>query len=743
MAATYISNPGSDSGPHAQMPDWHEILVIVMERFWFGLAVALAVFLFVFFRLTQAVPYYRSTAVLMVEASQLRVLNYQDVVVPNVRSLDYFNTVIQLLHSQKMMEKALEQSGLDKHPGFLPGVEGLRAKAAAALGLVTIQALDRTRLIHISVEYTDPVIASELANAMANAYIRQELENRMTASMQAVEWLKLRSVEYREKLEQGMQALQEYRENAQSVSLEEDQNIVIAKLKSLNESLTAAQTERIDAQSRWESIKSKVAKLMPIENPDNLNNLKMIVPELNNAVLSESLSRLGNQQQQVSQLRERYKPQHPDFKAALQLENRLNLEFKTAFIAAIYGVRSQYEKLLAREESLKKALQEQEQQAFQLTRQLVRYNDMKRNVEADQQIYESVIARMKEASMVETLPSDVIRLAEEALPGRRPVRPDRTRVLIRGVMIGLGAGLGIIFLLYYTDHRFRRNEEIERSMGVSVLAALPVIQGRSVRERGMIAYEQPTGEVAEAFRTLRTIIGINPAVKTAKVLLLTSTQPSEGKTLVSVNLALSYAQDNRRTLLIGADLRRPTFNKIFKDLQLHQGLSDVLLGSKSWKEALQAPSIPNLDVLSSGSTVDRPVELLGSSRFLEMLTEMRNDYDQIIIDAPPVLGISDTLVMLKHADGVLFVVRYGVTHSLGAVQAMKRVVASGTPCIGAVMNSVDLRSLANSYYYRRYGGYAYHQYTRKVAGHADGSDDGDQRRGWRWPRKRESKTSRV
>ncbi len=731
MKTPYLAQPGSEDTATG-LPDWRELAAIVIERFWFGLAAAIVVFLFILFRLTQAVPYYRSTAVLMVEPIQPRLLNYQEVVGSNIRNIEYFNTIIKTLHSRQMMENALMHSGLAERRDFFPHIPDLSGKAAAALSLFNITGIEKTRLVQVSVEHPDPRIASDLANAMARSYIQQELDNRMTASMLAVEWLRARSVEYREKLEQGLMALQKYREEALSVSLEEDQNIIIAKLKSLNATLTSAQTDRIDAQSRWESIASRIEMLVPADSSANLQKLQMIAQDLDNPVLSETLFRLRAQQQQVVRLRERYKSDHPDLKDALQQERQLLLEFQQMFDAAVYAIRHHYETLLAREQNLTKALQDQEQESFRLARQLVEYNDLKRNIDADKEIYESVIARMKEASLSGSLPSEVIRLAEDARPAGAPFRPNRPRVLLRGGMLAVAAGLGLIFLLYYFDHRFRRHEEIERALGMPVIAALPVIRGRNVRDRGMIAHDQPAGEVAEAFRTLRAIMEINPAVENAKVLLVTSAHPSEGKSLVALNLALSCAQDNRRTLLIGADLRRPVFSKFFPDNPRNQGLSDVLSGETDWKTSLEPASIPNLDVLSSGSMRDRPAELLGCGRFRDMLAGMREAYDRIVIDAPPVLGISDTLVLLKQADGVLFVVRHGVTNSMGAVQAMKRIKASGTVCVGVVMNGVDLRSMANSYRYRQYGGYAYQHYIKGTGEVPDESSGGTNptRRSW-------------
>ena len=705
MPANYIAGQdgGSTDSRGGGIPDWREIVTIVIERIWYGVAVALVVMLFSYWQMSKMVPMYRSTALLMVEVDQPRILHGQEVVTANIRSLEYFNTVINILHSRQMMETALRDSGLAEHPGFLPHIDSLAGKASAALRLLNIQPIDRSRLIRISVEYTDPQLASELANAMAHSYIRQELENRMTVSMQAVDWLQARADELRLKVEQGMLALQQYREEAQSVSLEEDQNIVIAKLKSLNNSLSAAQTDRITVQSQWEAISRQIEAGVPRSR---------IAPQLQDEGLSEMQRQLRRHQQELGLLQDRYLEGHPELASALQQERHLQSLFDDAFETAVYALESRYETLRSREANLRQALQDQEQEAFSLARQLVEYNELRRNVDAEREIYEAVITRMKQANIAETLPSEVIRLAEEARPAGSPFRPNRPRLLFRGGVFAGGAGLGIIFLLYYADHRFRRNEEVERSLGVPVLTSLPVILGKNVRDRGLVSLDEPTGEVAEGFRTLRAIMEMKPAGEHAKVMLLTSSQPAEGKSLISVNLAVSHARNNRRTVLIGADMRRPSFRKIFPDLKVECGLSNVLKGEIRWQDAVQSCGVDNLDILEAGKANSRPAEMLGDSMLNKVISEMRETYDRILIDSPPMLGVSDTLIILKHADAVLFVVRYGVTHSLGAVQAMRRIKSSETPCVGAIMNGVDLRSLANYYYYRRYGGYAYHTYTR-------------------------------
>ena len=695
---------GAEEGG-GKFPDWREGVAILMERAWLGVLVAVVVFLLFAFNARRQVPYYRSTASLLVEAQIPKILNYQDILSYNTRNLEYFNTHINALHSRNMMERALERSGLGADPGFLPE-KTKEEKVEAARGLVTITPVEKTRMIDITVEHPDPQVASDLANALAQAYIQQDLDMRMGTSMEAVEWLRERSEEYREKLEKGLLQLQEYREETGSVSLEEDQNIVIEKLKALNSALTVAQTERIQAETLWQSVQAQI---------DGGVEMSKVAALLDVPGVQAALQKLQEQQREVVRLQQRYREKHPDLQQAVELEQKLHKQFEQAGADAIYALKSRHEMLVARETSLQSALKEQEQAAFELDRKLVRYNELKRNIEADQEIHQAVISRMKEASISESLPADIIRLVEEARPAKAPFRPRPGQAMVRGAALGVILGIGAIFLFYYADHRFRRNEEVERLLGLPVLATVPLIAEKSVHERGMISHLKQTSEVAEAFRTLRASLLLKEGIRNAPVLMITSAGPGEGKSLVSTNLAISLAQDGRRTLLVGADLRRPVLSRIFGTPSEGAGLSEVLTGEVRWPDALLAQDIPNLDVMMSGRIPSHPSELLGRRPFAEFLKEARSRYQHIIIDAPPVLGVSDSLVLLPNADGVLFVVRYGVTHSMGASHAVLKLQDSGTPCMGCIMNGVNLGSVANYYYYRRYGGYAYRHYQSQGA----------------------------
>ncbi len=698
----YIADPDHAASVGRGLPDIRELLTIIIERAWIGLFVATAVFLAFWLDARRQIPYYRSNAQLIVEAQVPQLFNFQDAMSFSARNLEYFNTHIKALHSRSMMERAIAEGGLANHPRFLPGIPPGPAQAEAALRFVTIAPVEKSRLIDITVEHPDPQVASDLANALARAYIQIDLDNRMNASMKAVEWLRARAEENRAKVEAGLLELQKYRESTQSVSLEDDQNIVIAKLKSLNSSVTDAETQRIALETQW---------LQVDRRRQAGADITQIAMALDDSSVREAHRQWQDRERELEALKDRYLPEHPDYQVALRAAATLKQNFETVCARAVESLRSRYELAREKEDSLREALRRQEQEAFELDRKLVRYNELKRNVEAEQTVYQALINRMKEASLSGTLPSELIRLVEPARPAAVPFRPNLSRAATRGAALGLALGLFAIFGAYYTDHRIRRTEEVERQLGLPVLGTLPLVSQSDVAARGTLAHREDSGEVAEAFRTLRTRLMIDAGLRDRKCLVITSAHAGEGKSFVSSNLAISFAQDGQRTLLVGADLRRPSLHK-FHGVEESPGLADLLQSDLDWRAVMRPVGIPGLDICTAGTPPRRPAELLGRRRMKAFLDSARQVYDRIIVDAPPVLGLSDGLILLGNADSVLLVVRYGVTHSFNARQAIGRLQVGGAPCAGIVFNGVNRRTVANYYYYRRYRGY----YTQTGSG---------------------------
>jgi capsular exopolysaccharide synthesis family protein len=363
----------------------------------------------------------------------------------------------------------------------------------------------------------------------------------------------------------------------------------------------------------------------------------------------------------------------------------------------------------AQEESLRKALQEQEKQALALDRKLTEYNLLKRNVEADRQLYNTMLTRMKEASVAGKMEKNNIRLIEPAAVPGGPYKPDRQRILVIGVLLSVAVGFGLCFVVHTYDDRVKLHDDIE-AFGVPLLCNVPRIHPKPQAEAARIIVTQPHSMGAEAFRNLRASLFLSPSAKDAKVILVTSSIPAEGKSFVALNTALVFANNNERTLLVDADLRHPSQHHAFKK-ELSDGLSKFLVDSVSLDEVIHHSDVPNLDVIFSGRVPPNPPELLGTDRLRQLLETMRGRYQRIIVDSAPVTVVSDPLILLPHADGVVFVVQFGKIRRGILGRALQKLAESSVPLFGAVMNSIDLQK--HGYYYP-YASSHYNRYYRKT-----------------------------
>jgi len=363
----------------------------------------------------------------------------------------------------------------------------------------------------------------------------------------------------------------------------------------------------------------------------------------------------------------------------------------------------------AQEESLRKALKEQEGEALDLDRKLTEYNLLKRNVEADRQLYNTMLTRMKEAGVAGKMEKNNIRLVEPATAPGGPYKPDRQRILMLGALLSVAVGFGLCFVVHTYDDRVKSHDDIE-AFGVPLLCNVPKIHPKPHAESARIVVTQPHSMGAEAFRNLRASLCLSPSAKDAKVILVTSSAPAEGKSFVALNMALVFANNNERTLLVDADLRHPSQHRAFKK-ELGDGLSRFLADSIPLDEVIDHSDVPNLDVIFSGRIPPNPPELLGADRLRQLLDAARERYQRIVVDSAPITVVSDPLILLPHADGVVFVVQFGKIRRGIVGRTLQKLSESSVPLFGAVMNSIDLKK--HGYYYYPYASSHYNRYYRK------------------------------
>jgi capsular exopolysaccharide synthesis family protein len=707
MQALIPYNPNAQQrAPSGRRPTvglhWRHYLLVVLEHKWVALISFLTVLAINLIYTYHQTPIYRATAALEVASETMKVLNIQDVLSTDTRDDQYFNTQIKIMQSRTLCEQVVLSLRLDRNPSFLAYAGSQGDLAGALQGRLSVEPERNTTIIDIHVDHPDPKLAADLATGVAQQYIKQNLEKKMLASTDAVRMLSEQADEYKLKVKKSEFALAEYRQRTQSG--EERQNSVVDKLKDLNNSVTQAQKARLSAEAEWNGVKALL---------DAGRSASEIPVIMNNSKVSELRKQLNDKQITLAVLRERYRDQHPSM-VAIQTElNEISGKLTGACNDAINALQAGYLMAKANEEILQKALHEQEQESMEMDSKQPDYNMLKRNAEADRQLYDSILTRIKETGVADKLQSNNIRLIDPVQVPGSPFKPQKGRNLAVGLLLGVCAAFAASYLLNTFDDKIKTYEDVD-SLGLPLLTGVPHIDLKDASQNGRVLQADPHSISAEAFRNLRASISLKPEANSAKPLLVTSTAPGEGKSVVSANLAIAFATNKQRTLLIDCDLHNPVQHHVFP-ADPDKGISLYLTSNVTLQEVVQPTNVPNLDVLHVGSIPPNAPELLASDRIRELIADACQQYDRVIIDSPPVTAVSDPLVLLPYVQGVIYVIGFGKTRREIVARTMQRLRECGAPLVGVVMNNIDQE--LHGYYYYPYK-YSYYHKKRKGNGAA-------------------------
>ena len=381
-------------------------------------------------------------------------------------------------------------------------------------------------------------------------------------------------------------------------------------------------------------------------------------------------------------------------------------------------LRDDYLAALQREQLLTSAFEQQKQEANKLNESGIEYSVLKRDAESNRQLYDNLLQRLKEAGVSAGLRSSNIRVVDVARVPTSPITPNIPRSLMLGLLLGIGAGVGLAFVLESLDTTIRNMDEVSAIAMLPALGTIPLQISRNghLRKRlttlsrgdgetewpDLVTYVRPKSEAAEAYRALRTSILLSSFGAPPKVILVTSALPQEGKTTISANSALVLAQRGSRVLLLDADLRRPGIEKLF-GIKARGGLSTLISGVDKLEDVLLPfKQVPNLWILPAGPIPPQPVELLSSTVMKEYITRWRNEFDHIVIDTPPCLSVTDAVVLSPDADRVILVARSGKTTKPALRRASELLLQVNARVMGIVLNALNLRSADGYYHY--YGG---------------------------------------
>ncbi len=526
-------------------------------------------------------------------------------------------------------------------------------------------------------------------NEVANQYRMRNLETRYMDSKEANDFLSEQLKTQRAKVEESEAALLRFRETHNAAAVDDKQNIVVQKLTELSAQVTRAKIERVDKEAFYNQL------LQVRTSGGSIDSAPQV---LSNDYIQKLKVEIANLEERRSQMAAQYGPNWPAMKdlttSIATARQRMQVELDSVVNAA----KNEFLAAKGKEESLTSALNAQKGEAMGLDRKAVEYAALEREATGNRQLYENLMQRTKETGVSQQFRGSNIEIVDRADVPQSPVLPKASQDLTVAALGGLFLALTLVFGCEYFDSRIKSPEEIRAHLGIPFLGLVPAIS-RSNADMLLLGSKDVPPAFSEAMRAIRTGVVFSSAEEGARSIVVTSTAPSEGKTVISSNLAAALAQADQRAVIVDADMRRPRIHDVFGWLQ-DPGLSNVLVGTAQLSDVIRKTDIPNLVVIPAGHIPPNPAELLGSTRFKELLGELRKQYDWIIIDAPPVMAVTDAALVSNIASGVLFVVGAEMTSRRHAAVAIEQLTAAKAHFIGAVLNRANVQR--HGYYYATY-----------------------------------------
>jgi len=693
--------------------DWRYYLHVIVEKWWIVCLCLLLGAIFSIFLISREKSLYAARSVLFIEQQKEQVLNDRVRTVRDdaIRSIDMINTIVETLNSFPMAVRVAKRFELAKDPVFNSAVDWNKGKdgemsvndaagfLVAPRGLVISSYRELTRLIDIIARSQDPELSTKLANGYADEYLRMLMEQSAEATKAASQFLVEEADRLGNKMRIAEEAMQSFRERERAASLE-------TMVSEAQAGIDVTTKQIMEAESLIRQIDADLAAV------SNSGEDTAILLRLPSVSADPRVVALTNQMQvverELDEMTRRYREGHPALAAARTRLDLLKQNIGSLAVEVVGQLEARRAQINAQLEKLREKRSEAEGRLVEITGKSVEYNRLARNLEADRALYDSVISRLKEVDVTSGLKDQSITIQERS-PGAGPVPSQTIKYLILGLFGGLASGVGLAFGLNYLDPSLRTIDQVEQRTGLNVVAAVPRIKEIAARGGGGInlpTIRERRGVVAEAFRTMRATLALISGRDKHRIFLVTSAIPGEGKTFTSTNFAATLAQQGLRTLIIDADLRKPSVSKLLFNENRKPGLSELLLGQCTENEAIIETKIPNLSLIPAGGIAPNPSELLAQGKLRELVDSLKGRYDRIVIDSSPVLAVRDPLLLAPIVDACCLIVRAGHSPSKATTTAVRLLTEAGVPASGVVLNAVRQGSGAYySYAYRTYGTY--------------------------------------
>ncbi|MBA2527501.1 MAG: polysaccharide biosynthesis tyrosine autokinase [Pyrinomonadaceae bacterium] len=729
---------------------FRDYLFVILKRKWLILSLVLAVTSLVTIQMFRSPSIYEGETTIRIEPRPRSVLQTKDIVINAQSDPAFWGTQLKLLENPALARQVVLTLDLQNNPTFFGGqsqggifaslrkiFSGSKKKpdaspdSAAALSVVgenevadralsaaelaklepyedaiiageTIEPILATNLVKIKFAHSDPELAQKIANTLAEVFVNNNLARATLGSTKAEDLLAREIANLQTKIKTDQEKQFNYAK-AHNLPLTSDasSNLEAKKLATLSSQLLEAENDRKNLQAQYEAAKRET---------DSFS-----IPDVQTSARVEKL------RERVSVLKERreallmvYTPEWPEVKKIDAQIKPIEAELAKAPTEIVSSMKRRYEAAVAKENSLKRSYEQQKGTTTQQVRDQIDLIAISQELETNKQYLNTLVQRQRELQVTSTDRTNEVSIATYSRLKTSPIGPPRLRNILIAFLLSLVAGVGLAFLLDFLDDTVKSIEDVDRYIHLPALALIPAsradrarligipggVPGGSAESTALAMVDDARSPIAESYRHLRTSLLLSSAGQPPKTILVTSSQPSEGKTTTAINTAFMLAQTGAEVLIVDCDLRRPRLHAHF-DIPNSRGLTNWLSGEPDLDQLIQTyDKNPNLKLLTSGPVPPNPAELLGSEQMRKLLSLLGERFGHIIIDSPPAISFTDASILSTMADGVVLVVHSGKSSRAVVRRAKQQLLDVGAHIFGVVLNNVKLET--QDYYYSGY-----------------------------------------
>jgi len=627
-------------------------------------------------------PIYEAKATVSIDVRPPEIVRSQIYTGPNWFEINYYiSEQVRVLTSRRLAERVVESLHLDTQGPFA----GANDPAAAFARGVDIDHEEESNILNISLRGKDPEQVTLWVNQLVEKYSEINILDSIDKSKKIREVIQNQLDPLREQLSKSEANLTLFKEEKNYYWADEDKNVISEQINKLNEEYATAKVERINLESKIKALKDlRAGKISMQSFPEILDNAS--IQQLNSQRVTLEVEK--------TKLMKTYKPEHPKVVALDNQIREINASISREIGLIVSGLETQFSMKKQREESLLANVQNLKEEAIDLSKSRLAYDKLRQEYEQNKSFYEDMLTRSKELDISSTVNLNRVRVIDPAIVPTVPIKPNIRRNTLMGLVLGLLLGFAFLFGMDYLDSSIKTPDDVEKYLGIPVLSVIPSFSPDKVKI------------LREFYQSIRTGVIFTKRSEGCQVLMVTSGGPGEGKSTTSFNLAKIFAAAGDKVLLMDCDFRRPALHKHLK-ISNSVGITSHLFGSKD-QEIIRTSEIPNLWVATSGPLPPNPPELITRNSFKMLIQSLKSHFNWIIIDSPPLVSVTDSLLLSTYTDMVILVIRYNDLDRRIIKQCLKGLQHSGANIAGSVINDVDLDQdtrYSHHYYYYYYKGY--------------------------------------